>query len=55
MAQKKSGVEIRCRALMLSTRLNAFQHSSSTLLNAIQHVTSTEFNARKLHHRRYPA
>jgi hypothetical protein len=38
MAQKKSGVEIRCRALMLSTPLNA-----------IQHVESTEFNALKLH------
>jgi hypothetical protein len=54
-AQKKSGVEIRCRALMLSTRLNAFQHPSSTPLNAIQHVASTEFNARKLHRRHYPA
>jgi len=44
MAQKKSGVEIRCRALMLSTPLNA-----------IQHVESTEFNALKLHRRYYPA
>jgi hypothetical protein len=30
---------------MISTRLNAFQHSSSTPLNAIQHIASTEFNA----------
>jgi len=54
-AAAKAGVEFRCRALTISTRLNAFQHSSSTPLNAVQHPASTEFNARKLHRRHYPA
>jgi hypothetical protein len=53
-APEKAGVEFRCRALTISTRLNAFQHSSSTPLNAVQHPASTEFNARKLHRRHYP-
>jgi hypothetical protein len=43
-AQKKSGVEIRCRALMLSTRQNAFQHPSSTPINTRRQRNSTPRN-----------
>jgi hypothetical protein len=44
MAQKKSGVEIRCRALMLSTGLNAFQHQLSTRFNTSRQRNSTPEN-----------